>query len=167
MAGSGKVTLYRRTGQQQWRKNATSTVFSNQNCDHHNLPSVTLPAGSMLSYRAWHEYERLRTNDPPEVRAVEMDDGATHRGNVAGRRNGFTPAPVDPHGSAGARPGAGFDPAGRTGGPHAGRSRRGVRRLARAVVLESVLAAVLTATFARGRCGRMSGIKLAARGGRR
>lgn len=102
----------------------------------------------MLNYHAWHEYERLRTNDPPEVRAVEMDDGATHRGNVIGRRNGFTPAPVDPRSAAGARPGAGFDPAGDAGGPHAGRSQPGIRRLARAVVLEAVLAAVLTAAFA-------------------
>jgi hypothetical protein len=52
MAGNGRVTLCHRTGQQQWRKNATSTVFSNQYRDHHNLPSVVLHAGLMMSYHA-------------------------------------------------------------------------------------------------------------------
>ena len=92
----------------------------------------------MLSYRAWHEYDRLRTNDPPEARPVEAGDRAAHRITAAGRRNGFTPAPVASRGAASAR----------ADGPHGGRPRRGVHRLARAVVLASVLAAVLIATFA-------------------
>ena len=148
MAGSGKVTLCRRTGQRQWRKNATSTVFSKQNCYHYNSSSVVLPVGPMLSYRAWHEYDRLRTNDPPAARPVEAGDRVAHRITAAGRRNGFTPAPVASRGVAGARPDAGFAPAGRANGPHSERPRSGVHRLARAIVLASVFAAVLTATFA-------------------
>jgi len=74
---------------------------------------------------------------------------------------------VDPRGVAGAQTGAGYDSAGNAGGPHATRSQRGVSRLARAVTLESILAAVLTAAFAHGLFGRMSGLKLAARGGRK
>ena len=59
---------------------------------------MALTAVPMLSYRAGHEYDRLCLNDPPEA-----GDRAAHRVTAAGRRNGFTPAPVAPREAACAR----------------------------------------------------------------